>query len=92
MREANRLALRQCREIVWLTASPKTIEERLAGDPATPDRRPNLTNSGGRNEIERLLAERTPIYRSCATLEVDTENKAPAEIADEIVTALGLVS
>src|SRR5829696_544865 len=30
MREANRLALRQCRDIVWLTASPRTIEERVA--------------------------------------------------------------
>jgi shikimate kinase len=91
MREANRMALRQCRDIVWLTASPETIETRLAADPTTAGRRPNLTNAGGRNEIERLLTERTPNYRACATLEVDTENKAPADIADEIVAALGLV-
>jgi shikimate kinase len=89
MREANREALQQCRDIVWLMASPATIERRLEGDPSTQARRPNLTNSGGRQEIERLLAERTPIYRACATLEVDTEGKAPAEIADEIVASLG---
>jgi shikimate kinase len=88
MREANRHALRQCREIVWLKATPRTIEERLAGDPSTSSRRPNLTHAGGRQEIERLLAERTPIYRACATLEVDTEGKAPAEIAEEIVKGL----
>jgi shikimate kinase len=89
MREANRQALRECRDVVWLKASPRTIEERLAADPTTGDRRPNLTNAGGRQEIERLLAERTPIYRACATLEVDTEGKAPADIAEEIAQALG---
>jgi len=90
MREANRQALYQCQQVVWLKASPDAIEARLAADPATSSRRPNLTISGGRTEIERLLAERTPNYRACATLEVDTEGKAPAEIADEIVAALGL--
>jgi shikimate kinase len=89
MREANREALRQCQHIVWLKALPQTIEQRLTGDPTTAGRRPNLTNAGGRQEIERLLAERTPIYRACATLEVDTEGKAPAEIADEIAAKLG---
>ncbi len=88
MREANLHALRQCREIVWLKASAATVEARLAGDPSTAARRPNLTVTGGRAEIERLLAERTPIYRACATLEVDTEGKAPAEIAEEIVRGM----
>jgi shikimate kinase len=46
---------------------------------------------GCRTEVERLLAERTPIYAACATLEVDTDGKAPAAIADEIVATLGLV-
>ena len=46
------------------------------------------TRAGGPQEIEQLLALRTPIYRACATLEVDTEGKAPADIADEIVAAL----
>ena len=57
----------------------------IAADSATAARRPNLTNTPQRTEIERLLQERTPNYRACATLEVDTEGKAPAEIADEIV-------
>jgi shikimate kinase len=90
MREANQKAVRQCQHVAWLKASPEAIEERLAADPTTSSRRPNLTNSGGRTEIERLLGERTPIYRACATLEVDTEGKAPAEIADEIAAAMGL--
>jgi shikimate kinase len=41
-----------------------------------------------RGRIKTLLDERTPIYESVATLTVDTDGRAPEEIADEIVTAL----
>jgi shikimate kinase len=91
LREANRAAIGGCGAVVWLRASVDAIVDRLAADAATAARRPNLTNSGGRTEVERLLAERTPIYAACATLEVDTDGKAPAAIADEIVATLGLV-
>ena len=84
-----RSRLAQCRAVVWLRASAMVIAERLAADETTPERRPNLTNHGGRTEIDQLLAEREPIYRSCATLEVDTEDKQPAEIAEEIAVAIG---
>jgi shikimate kinase len=90
-REANRAAIARCGAVVWLQASPATLEIRIAGDSTTWARRPNLTNLGGLQEIERLLAERTPHYRACATLEVDTEDKSPAEITDEILAALGLI-
>jgi len=90
LREVNRKAIRGCDAVVWLQASVETLERRITGDPATAARRPNLTAGGGRAEISRLLTERTPHYRACATLEVDTEGKSPADIADEIVAAIGL--
>lgn len=89
LRDSNRECLDGCQAVVWLKASPKTLAERLEADTQTPERRPNLTNHGGRTEIEVLLAQREPIYRGCATFEVDTERKQPAEIADEIFAALG---
>jgi shikimate kinase len=88
LREINRKAIRGCGAVVWLQASVETLERRIAADPGTAARRPNLTASGGQGEIARLLAERTPFYRECATLEVDTEGKTPADLADEIVAAL----
>lgn len=88
LREANRKGLAQCQQTIWLQASADEIAKRISTDPTTAERRPNLTNRGGRHEIEQLLAERTPIYRSCATLEVDTESKDPAEIAAEIFARL----
>lgn len=91
LRPGNRTAIAQCGAVVWLRATVDTLVRRLARDPTTVARRPNLTNAGGRHEIVQLLAERTPIYEACATLVVDTEDKAPAEVADEIVAALGLL-
>jgi shikimate kinase len=90
LREVNRKAIGRCGAVVWLQASVETLQRRIDADPATAARRPNLTALGGQAEITRLLAERTPHYQACATLEVDTEAKGPADIADEIVAALGI--
>ncbi len=88
LREDSRNCLARCQAVVWLTASADAIERRILADPTTGTRRPNLTNHGGRTEIEVLLEQREPIYRVCATLEVDTEDRAPAEIAAEIAARL----
>jgi shikimate kinase len=89
LREDNRQSIQNCQAAVWLKAEAATLAARIVDDPMTAARRPNLTNHGGRTEIDFLLAQREPFYRACATLEVDTDSKAPAEIADEIVAALG---
>ncbi|MBL6704825.1 MAG: shikimate kinase [Planctomycetaceae bacterium] len=59
--------------VVWLKASVDTIEQRLYGDETTAERRPNLTSTGGREEIERLLGFREPIYSDTATLTIQTD-------------------
>jgi shikimate kinase len=88
LRETNRTAIRAAGPVVWLTAPVDVIVARLAADPATAGRRPNLTKTGGREEVEALLAERTPLYRECATLTVDTNGKTCAQVADEIAANL----
>jgi len=90
--EANRTAIRRGGIVIWLTATPETIAKRLATDVRTATQRPNLTTTGGFSEIKDLLAFREPIYRECATFVVDTENKKPAEIVDEIVAQLASMS
>ena len=87
LREENRKAIMAAGPVVWLTASVDSILMRLAADDTTAGRRPNLTAAGGRAEIESLLSQRTPVYRDCATLIVDTEGKTAAQVADEIKAA-----
>lgn len=88
LRDANRAIIRAAGPIVWLTASVDTILERVAADNSTASRRPQLSVGGGRAEVETLLAARTPLYRECATLVVDTEGKMAAALAEEIVAQL----
>lgn len=76
--------------VVWLTASPQTLRQRLEADLATTARRPGLTSAGPLNEIEQVLAERAPLYGACATFIVDTENISPEAVASAIVDRLSL--
>jgi shikimate kinase len=91
LRPESRQAMRTVGKVIWLKATPATILARMSDDQTTAARRPNLTHQGGLEEIVQLLARREPIYRGTAHLEVDTEEKDPAEIAEEILTRLKLV-
>jgi shikimate kinase len=86
---SNRRLLRGSGRAVWLTADSRTSWQRLQGDPATPDRRPNLT-VGGPEEIEELLKTREPYYRECADCTVETAGRSAAEVASLIRTHLNL--
>jgi shikimate kinase len=88
----SRQAMRTGGKVIWLKAAPTTIQARMSGDQTTADRRPNLTDQGGLEEIVQLLARREPIYRQTAHLEVDTEQKGPEAIVNEILTRLELQS
>jgi shikimate kinase len=90
MRLENRRAMRACGQVIWLKARPETIHARMSGDATTTARRPNLTSSGGLEEIVQLLTQRKSIYQESAHLEVDTEGKSPAQVADEIIGRLHL--
>jgi shikimate kinase len=90
LRDENRSLLAGRGKIVWLQASPEVLMARISGDATTAERRPNLTGQGGLAEIRTLLAERMPIYASCADLTVNAENKSAAEIARQIIDELQL--
>ncbi|QDT69544.1 Shikimate kinase 2 [Planctomycetes bacterium MalM25] len=91
LREETRDRLGAAGPVVWLTASAETLAARIAGDASSADRRPSLTGQSGAaglGEVERVLAEREPIYRDCATVAMDADGRTPAAIADEIAAWL----
>lgn len=85
LRPANRRLLCERGRVVWLRAEPATLLARVSADATNADRRPQLTTAGGPSEVENLLPGRTPLYRECAELSLDTERKDPMHIADEII-------
>jgi shikimate kinase len=92
LRETNRQAIAAQGRVVWLTASPQTMLERIQSDSTTAARRPSLSPVGGITEITATLDAREAIYRACAHLKVDTEGKTPAQVADAILGELHLGS
>lgn len=90
LREWTRERLVESGPVVWLTASAETLVKRIANDDTSAERRPSLTDLPPEEEVRRLLTDRGPVYRACATLEVSTENRSPIEIADEIASRIVL--
>jgi shikimate kinase len=89
LRAENRAAIQAAHNaVVWLQATAATLNHRISADTTTSQRRPNLTQAGGLQEIQRLLAVREPLYRECAKFAVDTEGKTPEQIAAEVVSLL----
>lgn len=80
-----RREMRTAGPVVWLRAAVETLHQRISADATTAARRPNLTADGGRAEIESLLARREPLYRETATLVIDTDDLAAAQIVERIL-------
>ncbi|TWT77978.1 Shikimate kinase 2 [Posidoniimonas polymericola] len=89
LRQANRERLAESGPVVWLTAPAGVLAERITADQTTGDRRPSLTGAGVTQEIEQVLAARTPLYQACATLTVEVADRTPAEVAEEIAGQIG---
>lgn len=86
--DRTRRGLSRSGPVVWLKASVETILRRLQNDETTGERRPSLTGLGLREEVERLLAIREPLYAEVSAFVVDTDELTPPQIADEIVARL----
>lgn len=86
LREANRELMSRHGFIVWLSADADTLWERIQSDATTADRRPALAG-GGLAEVEALLADRAPLYRACADVEIPVTGLSPEVVADAILAA-----
>lgn len=86
--KANRELLQQSHlPVVYLRASAETLAARIRLQPGT---RPLIDGDGALSHaqtvarVEAILHTRRPFYESCATLAVDTDERAPRDVAHEI--------
>jgi shikimate kinase len=70
---------------VWLQVGAASGARRVGLDVPRPVLLGNV-----RGRLAALLAERGPLYTEVARLTVDTEERSPGQVADEIMDALGL--
>ena len=86
LRNSNRVMIKQTGKAIWLKASPVTIWHRISTDSKTAGQRPDLTGTGGLDEIRNLLAARNSLYQSVADFEIETDSKSISEIVEQVVT------
>lgn len=86
LRPENRAVLAEAREgVVWLRASVATLVARIAADATTAARRPALTAAGSVAEVGPLLAEREPLYQAVATVAIETDDRSPQAIVEDLL-------
>ena len=90
LRPENQAAIKASgHKVIYLRTDPETLHQRIQADASTSMMRPNLTNLfGGQAEIEHVLGEREPIYRSLATAELDVTNLSVEDAVVYIVRLL----
>jgi len=82
--EENRRLMRERGTVVYLRAQLEHLWERTRRDTA----RPLLATADPRGTIERLLAEREPLYLETAHLIIDTGPQSAATLVGRLMSAL----
>ncbi|MFM7068169.1 MAG: shikimate kinase [Actinomycetes bacterium] len=80
---AHRLALRSTGTVVWLRATPAVLVGRLDAD---AEERPLLADGAqvALGRLERMAAEREPLYREIANFVVDVDDLGVEQIVERI--------
>ncbi|MDR2706490.1 MAG: shikimate kinase [Planctomycetaceae bacterium] len=86
LRPETRCRLKNAGHVVWLTATPKTIFQRIQFDPASGTMRPNLTSLTPLEEIIALLEKRHPLYSETAHEIIETDLLKINEITNRILS------
>ena len=81
LREENRALLKELGTVFYLKASPDSVWERVRNSTT----RPLLQTENPRKRVEELMEERKEIYSQAADYEIDTDNKSPREVAEEVI-------
>ncbi len=74
--------------MVWLEADPAVIRERMSRTCGRGDLRPSLVGPDPIEEIEALLAQRTPQYEKACHLRVRTDGLTPEGVVRQIMKAM----
>lgn len=77
--------LRAAGKLVWLQATPATIQARLGRDSQQTASRPGLTGKGTWDEVAEVLTAREPLYRAAADVNLEVDYETPASLARRLV-------
>lgn len=81
MRRNNAELMKEKGIVVFLTAKPETIYDRVKDS----TKRPLLNNNMNVGYIKQLMDSRAEAYGGAADFKISTDDRTPGEIADEII-------
>lgn len=84
LREENVEHMRKNGVVIWLTAQPETILERVSRN----DNRPLLRGNKNIEFITDMMSKRYDKYKAAADIRVAVDQKEPGEICQEILDRL----
>jgi len=85
LRDENTHIMKESGRIVLLTATPKTVYERVKDSTD----RPLLNGNMNVEHIANLMEKRRKAYEEACDIQVETDGKTPHEIAKEILQTTG---
>jgi shikimate kinase len=88
LNDLTRQRMRDAGPVVWLAAPVDVILARMQEDATSHGRRPALTKLAPRDEVQRLLEIREPLYAETASLRVETAERSVDAIINEILAKL----
>jgi shikimate kinase len=81
---ANQTLIKQAGLTVYLNGSVDTLWQRINTDPNSGQQRPDLTDQGGRQEVESVMAIRQPTYVANSDWQIDVDELTPDQAAQAI--------
>jgi shikimate kinase len=81
---ANQAIVREHGLAVYLRGTADTLWQRISTDPISGQQRPNLTEHGGRAEVEQVLAARRSIYQTHSDFQIDIDHITADQAAEQI--------
>jgi len=85
LRDENVRALKRNGIVIFLSAPPEVLAERIKDDSSRPPLKLGRTHW---DEVKEVLEERLPYYRKAMDIEISTEGKTPEEVSEEIIKIL----
>lgn len=90
LRPTNAEALEACGKIVYITAPPDMLWERILADTRRRTTRPDMDFAKGLQQVRDTMRERGPLYERWADAIVDTSYRSPEDVVERILTRLNL--
>jgi len=85
LRQQNVDYLKKNGVLIWLTATVRTIADRIGGD----TQRPSLTGTKSfTEEVEEVLRERQPKYKAAANHMIETDGRSVTEVVEAILALI----